>query len=76
MTRRAGHLHGKTVVVTGAGRGIGRAYAIAMAREGARVVVNDLGVGPFGGDGSRESAGALVAAGVGLVSGIRLFGKQ
>lgn len=37
-------LEGKVVVVTGAGRGIGRDIALAMAREGAKVVVNDLGV--------------------------------
>lgn len=35
-------LHGKGVVVTGAGHGIGRAIAARMAAEGARVVVNDL----------------------------------
>jgi NAD(P)-dependent dehydrogenase (short-subunit alcohol dehydrogenase family) len=38
-----GMLAGKTVLVSGAGRGIGRAMAIMMAGEGARVVVNDLG---------------------------------
>ena len=37
-------LAGKVIIVTGAGRGIGRDIALAMAREGARVVVNDLGV--------------------------------
>ena len=35
-------LEGKSSVVTGSGRGLGRAYAMAMAREGARVVVNDI----------------------------------
>ena len=37
-------LEGKSSVVTGSGRGLGRAYAMAMAREGARVVVNDSDV--------------------------------
>lgn len=38
-----GLLEGKVVIVTGAGRGIGRAEAVAVAREGARVVCHDLG---------------------------------
>ncbi|HYN58949.1 MAG TPA: SDR family oxidoreductase [Rubrivivax sp.] len=41
-------LDGKSVIVTGAGRGIGRDFALAMAAEGASVVVNDPGVSETG----------------------------
>ena len=34
---------GRVVVITGAGRGLGRSHALAFAQEGAKVVVNDLG---------------------------------
>jgi NAD(P)-dependent dehydrogenase (short-subunit alcohol dehydrogenase family) len=43
-----GMLEGKSVIVTGAGRGIGRDFALAMAAQGASVVVNDPGVSEAG----------------------------
>ena len=50
---------GRVVIVTGAGRGLGRAYALGLAREGAKVVVNDLGVGTHG-DATAERPAAQV----------------
>ena len=44
----AGICENRVVIVTGAGRGLGRAYALGLAAEGAKVVVNDLGVGTHG----------------------------
>jgi NAD(P)-dependent dehydrogenase (short-subunit alcohol dehydrogenase family) len=50
-----GVLEGKIAVVTGAGRGIGREIALDFVREGARVVVNDLGGAPDGTGAARVS---------------------
>jgi NAD(P)-dependent dehydrogenase (short-subunit alcohol dehydrogenase family) len=54
-------LQGRVAVVTGAGRGIGREFALALAREGAAVVVNDIGVG-LRGDETGEDPAAEVCA--------------
>ncbi len=58
MNSRAGTLDGKTALVTGAGRGIGRAIAVKLASEGAHLVINDLDEEP-----ARESASEIRAAG-------------
>src|SRR5262245_16644904 len=64
-----GMLDGKVVAVTGAGRGIGREVALLAAREGARVVVNDLGGSP---DGEGSDAGPAAA----VVEEIRALGRE
>jgi NAD(P)-dependent dehydrogenase (short-subunit alcohol dehydrogenase family) len=54
-------LDGKVAIVTGAGRGLGREEALALAQEGARVVVNDLGTS-LAGEGTDRTAAAEVVA--------------
>lgn len=60
---------GRTVIITGAARGLGRAYALAFAEEGANVVVNDIGTS-LGGEGRDTSAADAV------VSEIKAAGGQ
>jgi NAD(P)-dependent dehydrogenase (short-subunit alcohol dehydrogenase family) len=61
-------LEGRVAVVTGAGRGIGREFALALAREGAAVVVNDIGVG-LRGDETGEDPAADVCAEIEAMGG-------
>lgn len=56
-----GLLKGKVAAITGAGGGIGRSHALLFAKEGAKVVVNDLGGGRDGGGGAHAMADNVVA---------------
>src|SRR5919206_4196326 len=56
-----GVLEGRVAVITGAGGGIGREHALLFAREGAKVVVNDLGSDRHGGGKGAELADKVVA---------------
>ncbi len=64
-----GLLDGKVAIVTGAGGGLGRCHALALAKEGAKVVVNDLG-------GARDGTGAGKSMADGVVQEIRAAGGE
>ena len=64
-----GLLEGKVIVVTGSGGGIGREHALAMAKEGGKIVVNDLG-------GSRDGGGAGSAMADAVVEEIKSAGGE
>jgi len=60
---------GRVAIVTGAGGGLGRQHALALARRGARVVVNDLG-------GARDGSGGSASAAQQVVDEIRAAGGE
>ncbi len=65
----SGMCEGRVAVVTGGGRGIGREYALMLASEGAKVVVNDLG-------SERDGTGADISAAQEVVDEIKALGGQ
>ena len=65
----AGICEGRVVIITGAGGGIGREHALAFAREGAKVVVNDLG-------GARDGSGGDAGPAQQVVDEIKAVGGE
>jgi len=61
-------LEGKVAIVTGAGRGIGRGEALLLAKEGAKVVVNDIG-GGFDGKGEHHGPADEITKEIGEFGG-------
>ena len=60
---------GRVAIVTGAGGGLGREHALALARRGAKVLVNDLG-------GARDGSGGSLSAAESVVAEIRAMGGE
>jgi NAD(P)-dependent dehydrogenase (short-subunit alcohol dehydrogenase family) len=70
-----GILNGKVAVITGAGGGIGRSHALLFAKEGAKVLVNDLG-GARDGSGSDAGAAEIVAKEIRAAGGEAVANKD